>query len=148
MNKKGFSLMEMLTVVIIVGLLSSIALPQYRKIMEKGRFTKAQVMAKSLHDSCERLMEEYGVENYTDLPPMKQTITALDVVGPDVLPVGFTLLNMQRISGKGFGYYLVGNCNVYIQKIEGNYKAKFLFTGEEFTCEDIDTDACNVYGLD
>lgn len=147
MNKKGFSLMEMLTVVIIVGILSSVAIPQYRKIMEKGRFTKAQAMAKSLYDSCERLVAEFGVESWVDLPASKKQIDDLDVVGVDVLPLGFNIAS-NGVQGKGFIYTISGNCNVNIRKLEGNYKADFVFTGSEFLCTDIDPESCNVYGLD
>ena len=51
MNKKAFTLLELLAVITIIGILSAIALPQYHKVMEKAHFTKAQVMAKSLYDS-------------------------------------------------------------------------------------------------
>ena len=147
MNKKGFSLIEMLTVVIIVGILSSVAIPQYRKIMEKGRFTKAQAMAKSLYDSCERLVAEFGVESWVDLPASKKQIDDLDVVGVDVLPLGFNIAS-NGVLGKGFVYTISGNCNVNIRKLEGNYKADFVFTGSEFLCTDRDPESCNVYGLD
>ncbi len=147
MNKKGFSLMEVLTVVIIVGILSSVAIPQYRKIMEKGRFTKAQAMAKSLRDSCERLVAEFGVESYQDLRADKKQMNDLDVVDATTLPLGFTFNNTALI-GRGFAYTIIGNCNINIQKIAGNYKAKFVFTGTEFICTDVDAESCNVYGLD
>lgn len=147
MNKKGFSLMEMLTVVIIVGILSSVAIPQYRKIMEKGRFTKAQAMAKSLYDSCERLVAEFGVESWVDLPATRKQMDDLDVVGQGILPIGFSFTE-SAVVGKGFAYSISGNCGVNIKKTAGNYRAEFNYTGTEFTCTPLQADACNVYGLD
>ncbi len=147
MNKKGFSLMEMLTVVIIVGLLASVALPQYRKIVEKGRFSKAQAMAKNLHDSCERLVAEFGVEEWADLRENRKKMTALDIVGSDTMPAGFVVAD-DKVQGRGFSYSLTGNCGISIKKYEGNYKAEFVFSGTEFTCTEIDEESCNVYGLD
>ncbi|WP_428038694.1 type IV pilin protein, partial [Candidatus Avelusimicrobium faecicola] len=38
-NKKGFTLVEILTVVLIVGVLSAVALPQYRRAVERSRAT-------------------------------------------------------------------------------------------------------------
>lgn len=46
--KKAFTLIELLVVVLIIGILSSIALPQYQKAVEKARFTTYQTLGGSL----------------------------------------------------------------------------------------------------
>lgn len=54
MNKKGFTLMELLIVVLIIGILTAIALPMYKKSVERSRVSDAlttlQAVAKSEHD--------------------------------------------------------------------------------------------------
>ncbi len=54
MNKKGFTLMELLIVVLIIGVLTSIAVPMYKKSVEKSKAAEAlsvmQSVAKSEHD--------------------------------------------------------------------------------------------------
>ncbi len=46
--KKGFTLIELIVVIIIVGILASVGLTQYTKVVEKGRATEARVVLGSL----------------------------------------------------------------------------------------------------
>lgn len=50
-NRRGFTLVEVLTVVLIVGVLTSIALPQYTRSIERSRATEAMVGLKALNDA-------------------------------------------------------------------------------------------------
>lgn len=141
--------MEMLAVVVIIGVLSSVALPQYRKVVEKSKFTKAQVMAKAMYDSCERLVAEWGVEDYASLPSSAKTLSRLDIGDASVLPPGFTLnAATNTIAGAGFSYVLNGQCGVSITKTAGNYSGvKLTYDGRSFACSN-NAEACNIYGLD
>ena len=53
-RKKGFSLLEMLVVVLMLGILVSIALPNYRKAVERTRVGEALTLLHAIYDSCER----------------------------------------------------------------------------------------------
>ncbi len=53
-KKKGFTLIEMLVVVLIIGIIAAIALPQYQIAVLKTRYTQLMVMADALrkaHDA-------------------------------------------------------------------------------------------------
>lgn len=54
MNKKGFTLIEMLVVVLIIGILAAVALPQYFKAVEKSRSTEALSIMGSISAAMER----------------------------------------------------------------------------------------------
>lgn len=66
-NKKGFTLVEILTVVLIVGILSALALPQYRRVVERARATEAISGLKTLYDSSERLAVNFEYDDYASL---------------------------------------------------------------------------------
>ena len=49
--KKGFTLVELIIVVIIVGILASIGLTQYNKVVEKGRAAEARMILGTLRSA-------------------------------------------------------------------------------------------------
>ena len=51
--KKAFTLIELLVVVLIIGILSAIALPQYTKAVEKSRMAEAIQMLHQIHRACQ-----------------------------------------------------------------------------------------------
>ena len=59
MKQKAFTLIEVLVVVLIIGILSAFALPQYTKAVEKARAAEAFVVLRNLRD----LQEIYYIAN-------------------------------------------------------------------------------------
>ena len=85
---KGFTLIEIMVVVIIIGILAGMALPLYSRAVEKARIAQAVSVLGTIRDAEIRYVTEYG--NYTK-----------GAVGLDLSVTG---TNFDRY----FSYYILG----------------------------------------
>lgn len=166
--KRGFTLVELLAVVLIVAILTGVGVPQYRKAVDKARVTEAEAMLRTLYDASERLAGEFGYRSYVELVNQKgeagYSVERFDRFDASRLPAGCTL-------GSG-GVSVTGvlNCSRFLYRIlvrgsnERSYVAAKLLTGThkdtyvmldrdtlELYCQPKtagDTDFCDVLGLD
>ena len=78
-NKKGFTLLELLVVVLIIGILAGIALPQYNKVVERSRMAEAVTVAKDIAQAQQRY---YFIHNeYADCTDLNSL--DIDLSGED-----------------------------------------------------------------
>lgn len=129
-NKKGFTLLELLVVVLIIGILASIALPQYTKAVEKAKLSEALTTLKSIEDSLYRLMyENDNLENPSfdildiELPNQSENDYATEnfeyiLFGDEISQRTFTELSALRTN---HSYELV-----MILNVDGNGKTRTL----------------------
>lgn len=76
-NKAGFTLVELLVVVLIIGVLASVAIPQYFKVVERSRISAPNSIFGGIGSAQESYQARMG--GYTaDFSALDQTFTASD----------------------------------------------------------------------
>ena len=68
-NKKAFTLLELLVVILIIGILAGIALPQYKKAVLKSRFATIKNTTRAIYDAEQRyyLANAQYTKKFSDL---------------------------------------------------------------------------------
>ena len=69
---KGFTLLELLVVVLIIGILAGIALPQYNKAVEKAKVTQALITLKYMRERGQEFMLAHDFDS--NWPPTNEKL--------------------------------------------------------------------------
>lgn len=119
-NKKGFTLVEMLTVVLIVAVLMGVALPNYTRSIERSRATEAMTSIKTLNDAI------YAYFAQRDTCPDKYTKLTVKIPGNQSSDTVLTTKNFKYTLNGAPSVVAGTSCNgVLAERIYGgsfNYK--------------------------
>ena len=118
-DESGFSMTELLVVIVIIGILASLAIPKFMNITTKAKSTEAKLMLKQLHN----LQLGYYLEN--------------DIYANNLETIGFT---QSKLKTEG------GSARYKIEIVESDL-ARFIATATSVV--DFDKDGTlNVWSVD
>lgn len=67
-NNKGFTLIEIMVTVLIIGILAAIALPQYNRAVEKSKVSQALITLKYMRERGIEFELTHDMNNYDNYP--------------------------------------------------------------------------------
>ena len=94
----GFTLLEIIIVIIIIGVLASLAMPRFFRTVEYSRATEALANLSAMRQSMQRCFLQHN--SYA--APFCDTLTRLDVDDPSADPTSHFTYNVQTVTANTF----------------------------------------------
>ena len=104
-SSKGFTLVEIMIVVVIIGLLAAMAIPAFQKVRTSSQDKAVLNNARQLSAAADQYFLENGVSSVTQGSLVGSTnyVKALNLVANETYPTGFTqgvTITVSAIAGQ------------------------------------------------
>lgn len=86
-NNKGFSIIELMVVIAIIGVLATIAVPNFQKFQAKAKQTNAKVELTGIYTAEQAFFTEFGTY-HTDLASIGYIPDGIDGTAATAVPAG------------------------------------------------------------
>ena len=110
MQHTGFTLIELLVVVMIISVLTAVAMPQYRKSLDRAKAAEAAQLLPAIFEARERWMIEHGCrwtdDGYTCADDSKMTFGKLDIEAKCTITTDLNTLSNNKLTTPYWEYYL------------------------------------------
>lgn len=117
--ERGFTLTELMAVVIIIAILSGIAAGSYKKAVERSRFADGLAMASSVMEAVDR----YFYDNPTASDSQYPKLSKLDISFANQKPCSGNTLN-YCVKTKYFSTTITNSGYTEAARNNGNYKVR------------------------
>jgi type IV pilus assembly protein PilE len=124
-SKRGFTLIELLVVVLIIGILAAIAVPQYFKVVEKGKASEALANLDSIRSAQERYLANTG--SYCNTAGFCSGTPGWDLTVPTMKY--FTIGTPGLVAGAVPGWSVVVTRNAPGPAVYGAYTVTYTASG-------------------
>ena len=156
MQKRGFTLVELLAVVLIIAILTVVGLPQYKKVVEKARVSEAQSMLRVIYDSGERLAGEFGYSSYASMfraiGASKVGFSRLDMFSTAPAGCEFSEKSKIEMECSRYRYKIIVGDYVVAQRKGGTYDGTLIGLnrndGEVYCKDSANNNGCEIFGLE